>query len=132
MFDWSPENSNNRGNLCKFRKKKTFFSLLRKTKKNYYSIFLAYLNCHTKWQNKFIKESLLVTNLKILALPANPTVAWHHQNTTMTACMLQMNHDKIFLHWGNGFAKLEGDQNFTIKKLLIPQKLTPYKCQKHD
>jgi len=42
--------------------------------------------------------------------------------------MLQMNHDKIFLHWGNGFTELETDQSFTLKKLLITQKKT-YKCQ---
>lgn len=49
---------------------------------------------------------ILVAKLKVLALFAYPTITGYHQNTAMSTCMLQMDHNKIFLHWRNSFTKL--------------------------
>jgi oligoribonuclease (3'-5' exoribonuclease) len=49
----------------------------------------------------------LVTDLKILAVIADPPVSRYHESGTMLAAMLQMNHYKIFLHRTNGLTELQ-------------------------
>lgn len=51
-------------------------------------------------------QILLVTNLKVLALAAKPAVSRNHENATVGACILQMDHNKIFLHRRYSFTKL--------------------------
>jgi hypothetical protein len=52
------------------------------------------------------RSNLPVTNIKTFALAADPAFSSYHKSRAVTARVLQMDHDEIFLHWVNGFSKL--------------------------
>ena len=52
------------------------------------------------------KEFLLVTNLEVFALAADPTITRYHQYAAMSARRLQVDHDKVLLHRVNGLTEL--------------------------
>ena len=67
---------------------------------------VSYIGSHRKVTYEMNRSHLPVTNIKTDALVAYPAFSSYHKSRAVTARMLQMDHDEIFVHWVNGFSEL--------------------------
>jgi hypothetical protein len=64
------------------------------------------------------RSNLPVTNIKTFALVADPAFSSYHKSRAVTARVLQMDHDEIFLHWVNGFSELQMKPSSHVTQLI--------------